>query len=322
MALRIAILGTGYMASVHGKNLASLPGISIVSVCGTSIEKAREFVLTQHNGKAKAYADFAQMLDMEKPDAIVVTLPPYAHNGQVELAASRGVHLLVEKPIALTVERARSQVGACKTAGIITQVGYHLRFSPIIERIRELIASGEAGKPTLFNAQYFCNNLHGPWWRDITKSGGQVFEQCIHLYDMGLHLFGPVSKAIGQLANLAHTHIPDYTVEDTSASLLTFRNGAIGSVVASNCAVPGSWDNTFTAIFEHLTVKFHNANKAEFVFTKGGIAKSEIMEVDANPYALLAQDWVTAITQKRPTLAPIEDGLSSLELVASIAGSK
>lgn len=320
MSLRIALLGTGYMAGVHGKNLAALEGVSVVAVCGTSLDKAKEFSAKQLGGTTAAYADFAKMLASEKLDGVVVTLPPYAHSGQVELAAANGLHLLIEKPIALTVERAESQVAACQKAGIVTQVGYHLRFSPIIARLRELIASGEAGRPTLFNAQYFCNNLHGPWWRDVRKSGGQVFEQCIHLYDMALHLFGPVNKAVGELANLTHTHLPDYTVEDTSASLLTFKNGAIGSIVASNCAIPWSWDNTFTAIFANLTVKFFSASKAELTFTKNGEPKSELIETTENPYALLAKDWVDAIRENRKTIAPIEDGLASLKLVAKVVG--
>ena len=124
--LRIAILGTGNMADAHAKNLRAQSDARIVAVCGTSTGKAKDFI-QRHAPGATSHDDFSAMLDAAEPDAVYIAIPPYAHDGQTELAASRGIHLFLEKPIALTAEAADRIAVAVSRAGVVSQVGHCLR---------------------------------------------------------------------------------------------------------------------------------------------------------------------------------------------------
>lgn len=165
----IGLLGTGFMARKHALNLKQSGIAQIVAVCGSTLSKAEKFLKDNDFPEAKAYGDFKTMIEEARPQALYVTLPPFAHEGQVELAASKGIHLFLEKPIALTLERAESMKKAATQAGIITQVGYHMRFRKTLSRIRELKTKGETGVPTLFQGRFFTR-FEGPlWWKDKNR---------------------------------------------------------------------------------------------------------------------------------------------------------
>src|SRR5690606_5337314 len=146
----------------------------LVACCGRDRDRTRAFA--QPHGAA-AYTDFTAMLDRECLDLLIVALPPFAHEGQVEAAAQRGIHLLVEKPIALTQEQADAMVAASR--GVVAACGFMYRFGAAVERWDQLRTAGATGRIAHFSASFHCNALHAPWWRDRTRSGGQMVEQLI-----------------------------------------------------------------------------------------------------------------------------------------------
>lgn len=319
--LRIAILGCGWMASQHAKALASLPGAPVVAVCDTSQDKATAFAAAHARG-AEPFADLAQMLDRAKPDAVHVVLPPFAHAGQVEQIAARGIHLFLEKPIALTAERARSQAAAISRAGVVSQVGYHMRHGAAVRRLKRLIDEGAAGRPTLFQGSYHCNALHGPWWRDRSRSGGQVLEQIIHIYDLAIHLLGDPVAAWGQLGNLCHQDVEGYTVEDTSVGILRHAGGGMTTIAGSNCAVPNAWTARFSVVSEQVTATFTDANHADFACIQAdGTVRHETVAGDDDLYAAESADFLAAIRDGRTACAPVAHGLRSLEAVLAVGDS-
>src|SRR3954447_23824828 len=108
--LRVGILGTGGIAARHAGAVAAVgEKLQLVACCGRTASRAKEFAA---NLNITSYVDFEQMLQEQRLDLLIVTLPPYAHDGQVEKAAAAGIHLLVEKPVALTMDRALSMVSA------------------------------------------------------------------------------------------------------------------------------------------------------------------------------------------------------------------
>jgi predicted dehydrogenase len=126
-ALRVGFLGTGWIAATYAKALAQLPGVRIAALCNHHLEKAQAFNARHVGGQARCYAEFGRMLEAEELDALYVCLPPGAHEGQAEAAAARGIHLMLEKPIALNLERAESIGQAVKKAGVKCQIGHHWR---------------------------------------------------------------------------------------------------------------------------------------------------------------------------------------------------
>ncbi|HEY0867053.1 MAG TPA: Gfo/Idh/MocA family oxidoreductase [Fimbriimonas sp.] len=321
--MKVGLLGAGGIAQTHAKALRRL-GAEIDCVCSRTLEGAMAF-----DSSAAAYDDFERMLDERKIEALYVCLPPDAHHGQVEKAAERGIHLFLEKPVALTTKQAESQVAAIEKAGVVSLVGHHLRFSDPVVRLREMVARGEAGQPTLFQAAWLCNALHSPWWSKVERSGGQLVEQAIHLYDLAYHLFGKPMVVSAHLDNLCHDRIEGYTVEDTSASLIRFENGAIATVSASNCAVPTQWRGTWRAVFGNTTVEsdgskatlWHTGKSAEYFFSTNQQVRSEDVTGSADVYLEQSRHFLAAVRGEIESLTPARQGLEVLHLVLAAVES-
>lgn len=318
--LNAAFLGAGYMAQVHMRNLLKFPELTMTAVCDTSTQKAsalKELVPT-----IVPYDNFDKMLDSEKIDILYVCIPPFAHNGQIEKAADKGIHIFVEKPMALTVERGESMLKSVEKANVVTQVAYHMRYGRAARELKKLIETGVAGKPTLFDARYECNSLHSEWWRQKSMSGGQVFEQVIHLYDLAVSYLGEPEAVSGYIANLAHTDVADYDVEDTSVSLLKFKNGGLASITGTNCAIPWNWKEPFTVVCENVTAKFSDTNNAVFYFTKEDPVREVEIKADDDRYYAETEAFLSAVWGlAHDEIIPINVGLKSLKMVDAVCKS-
>lgn len=319
--IRVGLLGAGWMGRIHARDLTALPGVDITAVCAANVSDAESLNAEVLGGKAAVYREFDDMLRETELDALVVGIPPGAHSGQVEAAAAKGIHLFMEKPVAIDLARGESMVRAVEKSGVIAHVGYHLRFGAAVERLQQLIETGEAGSPTLLDARYACNSLHTPWWRDVKMCGGQVAEQAIHLYDLALHVLGRPVAVSGFVANLGHTSVPDYTVDDTSVSAIRFDSGALASIAATNCAVPGKWVFSVTVVCERLTAHFRDENHAEFVFTSEEPVRSKKVVSRRDVYAREIGAFVDAIRGKEVRSASIQEGLLGLKMVLGVISS-
>ncbi|MCL2665850.1 MAG: Gfo/Idh/MocA family oxidoreductase, partial [Defluviitaleaceae bacterium] len=316
---KAAILGAGFMGGLHSKNLAGMQDVSICAVC--DIDEAAAKKLAAAHG-AEPYTSLEKMLDEKKIDAVYICIPPYGHNGEFEKIASHKKHIFIEKPIHLHFCKAKKMIEAAEKNKIFSQVGYQYRFGSAVKELKKRIDNGSAGKPVLFTATYQCNSLHAPWWRDKNTCGSQILEQVIHTYDLAMYLFGSPEKISAYMSNICHTKDENYTIEDVSASIVKFKNGAIGSVGASNCAIPMRWDNLFTVVYENLTAQFLNANEAVFTNTAGRIAgevinhKTEIdMYLDEDKY------FIATLRGECENISTIKDGYDSLQFVDAVARS-
>lgn len=322
--LNIGILGSGFIAGVHVSSLKQIPGINLVAVADTNANQAAEFASKQ--GIPTSYGSFAAMLDAEKLDAVYLCIPPFAHNGEVELAASKGLHIFLEKPIAMNSVQATRMVTAIEKAGVKSQVGFHMRFRKSVRAIKALLDSGAAGHPTLFTGRYWVNMDGSPWWRDRTKSGGQIFEQVIHLYDLATYLCGDVESAKGLLRNLCHQNQADYTIEDSSLGTLQFKNGALGVITGSNCAVPVHFIGDFRLVCEKLTLDYHCTGQHWVTPDSAKLYRSaddiENFTEDEDPYLLESQDFIGAIRENRATTTPARTGLKAIQLIETILANK
>lgn len=321
--LKAGILGAGFMGKLHAENLIKLnKRVNLVAICSRPLSTASDLNEEVLGGAGKVYKNFDNMLAENSLDILYVCLPPFAHQGQVEKAASEGINIFIEKPIALKLSRGQSMVRAIEKNKVNSQVGYHYRFSKPVGKLKQEIKNGVAGRPTLFQGKYFCNSLHSDWWRHLDKSGGQIFEQIIHLYDLAFYLFGDVEQVSAFKNNLCHQDIDDYSVEDTSTAILNFKSGAMGSIVGSNCAVPNQWQAGLSVVCENLTVNFLSPEKAEFIYYENGQVKDKkIIEEENDLYYLETEDFVNSILNDYVTGASIEEGLYGLKIVSAIVKS-
>lgn len=320
--LRTAIHGCGDFAHRHAQNMITLPEeIELAAFCDHHEENARAFSEKYTNGQASLFTDHREMFEKADLDLVVICLPPFAHTDEVEAAAEHGVHVFIEKPIALSSEHAWRMVEAAEYAGIKTQVGFMFRFGSAIERLKELITTGEAGPVGLMSARYFCNSLHAPWWRDRSKSGGQLVEQVIHMVDLMRYLMGEPASVYSRQENLFHHDVTDYTVEDISATIFGFKGGAIGVIYATNGAIPGKWINDYRLVSQKLTAEFSNANNAVFHFTGETPVQTETVTSERNVYLAELQDLLTAIDTNGSTRTPLREGAKSLDMALAATQS-
>jgi predicted dehydrogenase len=327
--IRVGILGAGSMGQRHAAELRMRPQTEIVAICNGPRDAAA-ITLKEKTGAsvARVFTDFDRMLEECPFDALYVCLPPFAHDGQVEKAVSRGIHLFLEKPIALSLERGESMVAAIEKNGVVSQMGYHLRFRQSVEAFRSKILDGSAGRPTLFSGRFWGNILGPAWWVRADQSGGQVWEQAIHIYDLAMHLFGEPLSVTGAAENLCHRNVDGYTIEDTSAGLVRFRNGALASITGSNCALPTHCFANWSAVCEHSVLDVRTTGQfwidpdESTIFTHHGEERAlESFKEDGNTYGAESDDFLNAIQTGSRTRSPARDGLNSLRLVSAVLKS-
>jgi len=314
--LRTAILGCGGFARRHAAILAKLDEIHLVGFCNRGLEKAEAFNQEYAAGQARVYADYEKMFAELDLDLVYICLPPFAHANEVALACQRGVHFLIEKPIALDLALAESMAAHVRASGVKSQVGFMFRFGEAARRLKQRLPA--EGTPGFMVARYACNSLHKPWWRDKNLSGGQLVEQAIHLLDMARFFLGEPVQVYAMQGNLFHAGVDNYTSDDASGTTIRFASGALAVLAATNGAIPNRWDYDWRLMLPGLTANFSDANRAVFYDTRpiepGTTAPSETIAGDGDMYLAETLDLLAAIRDDRPTAVPIEEGVRTLRL--------
>lgn len=325
MSIRIGIIGTGFIAGQHARCLKQIGHASITAIASRTKGHAQDFCQQHSLSNATCFDNGLSLIESGLVDAIYFCIPPHAHRGEVEAAADRGLHVFLEKPIALSSGQARSMVEAISNAGVLSQVGFMMRFSSAALRLKALLDAGDWGRPTLFTGRFWVNFEGSDWWRDRTRSGGQIFEQVIHLYDLATFFCGELSSAHGLLANLCHQDIQDYTIEDTSVGVLQFKNGALATITGSNNAVPMHFFADYRMVCERGTLDYRcfgqpwvQSDEATF-FPATGQPETVIQTADC----ILEENlhFLDCIQNQRQSSCPAAAGLASIELVERIIQS-
>jgi len=311
--LRIGLLGCGGIAARHAGAVAALgKEMELVGCCGRDLQRTSAFA-AEHGGRP--YVDLDRMLD-EGVDLLIATLPPYNRHGEIEHAAGRGTHLLVEKPIALDMDAAEAMVDAVEAAGVVAAIGFMYRFGDAVRRWREL----DTGAVGLYVGGYYCNALHAHWWRKRAMSGGQILEQAIHQIDLIRHLVGEPDSVYARNSNLFHRDVPDYDVEDVSATIFGWDDGRVASLAASNIAVPGVWHKEWTIMAERATGRFTSWNEAVLTRTRGEVS-TETVAGQTDPFVAQLADVASAIRERREPHVPLSEGAKTLRLALAAVQS-
>ena len=311
------MIGCGGIAEVHVERLKTLEEAQLVGFADIAEEKARSFS-KKYGGES--YTDWREMLGKERLDIVYVCLPPFAHEDEVMVASEKGIHVFIEKPIALNMKLARKMVRAVEKSGVRSQVGYVSRFAYGVEEAKRLIQTGEAGEIGLALGWYWCHFLGGKWWRDKSKSGGQIVEQTTHLFDLLRHLCGEVEAVYGQMNTKFWTDVPDLSVEDVSSSTFRFGSGAVGSIVATTWGIHSQWWLRWLIAARNYTLYSENPGTLTLYSTKTPHGTKMVSE-ERDTFLLEAKDLVQAILEDKNTRTPIQEGAKTLEFTLAIRKS-
>jgi myo-inositol 2-dehydrogenase/D-chiro-inositol 1-dehydrogenase len=232
--LQVGVIGCGGIAQGHLRAIQQHPRARVAAVCDVNPEAvtraAERFI-------AEPYTDYRELLARDDLAAVYLCLPPFAH-GEVDLAViERGLPFLVQKPVALDLATARRIGAAARASGLITCVGYQLRYSGATAAARETLAGRTIG---LANGYYWCGSgrSSGHWLVQRARSGGQLVEQATHTLDMLRYLVGEVRTVY---ALQARRILPDIDCPDVNALALEFENGAVGTFTATWALDGSDW---------------------------------------------------------------------------------
>src|SRR3954469_11069814 len=346
--LRTALIGCGKVGQIHATALRDLPESEFVAACDPQRERAEAFAAM--NG-TRAYVDVGTMLAETGAQAVVIGTPHPRHAAAAIEAMEAGAHVLVEKPMAGSLDDCDAMLATArrtgKTLGVISQ----RRLYEPVRRLKDAIDAGKIGRPVLGvfqmfswrdRAYYQSDPWRGKW---STEGGGVLVNQSPHQLDLLMWLMGEVEEVGGYWANLNH---PEIEVEDTAVATLRFRNGGLGSIVTSLSQNPGLFTKvhihgangasvgvetdrgaTFIAGVskiaqpplndlwtipgeEHLLAEFQDADGARF----------QAIDPVAHYHALQIQDFLKAIREGRPPLVTGEDGRAVVEIFSAIYESE
>jgi len=237
--LKTAIVGCGKVAGTHALAYQALPNSEFVAVCGLSPEPLQAFATKFH---VKPYTDLAEMLGREKVDVLSVCTQHTQHPAAVEVAASAGVHVISEKPLAVDLTSCDRAMAAARAANIKLGVISQRRWYEPVKRMKAAMDEGKLGKPVLAivtmlgwrePAYYLSDPWRGTW---EGEGGGVVVSQAPHYLDLLCWFMGPVAEIHAYWDNYNH---PTIEVDDTAVASVRFKNGAMGSIVLSNSQRPG-----------------------------------------------------------------------------------
>jgi UDP-N-acetyl-2-amino-2-deoxyglucuronate dehydrogenase len=233
----IGIVGTGVIATTHAEAIAAIPGARLVAVTDVVPERARQFA-GGHGCAAEPSLD--ALLARDDIDVVSVCVPSGLHSEVGVQVAAAGKHLVVEKPIDISLAAADRLIDAVDAAGVAMTVISQHRFDPGLVELRGLIDDGALGRLVLGEAstKWYRSQAYydsGPWRGTWALDGGSLMNQGIHYVDLLRWTMGPVIEVSAVYATEDHK----IEVEDTAVAVLRFTSGAVGTIVSSTAVFPG-----------------------------------------------------------------------------------
>jgi predicted dehydrogenase len=222
---RVGLVGAGGVAQRHARVLSGLPDVQLIGV--TDVVPAAAAALAEQYG-GDVFAGVGDLLEAA-PDAVYVCVPPFAHGDPERAVIQAGLPLFVEKPIAIDRDTAVQIAGLVAERNLLTAVGHHWRYLPVVERAKAILAD----RPIrLVSGAWLDKVPPVAWWPRRDRSGGPVVEQAAHVLDLARHLAGEVTE-VWAAGNGTPPPVEDADVDGATAAALRFAAGAVGTVAAT-----------------------------------------------------------------------------------------
>ena len=321
--IRFGLIGCGRIAPRHAQSIGELEHTRLVAIADVISSRAERYA-KEYN--AEAYTDYHQMLERRDIDVVNICAPSGLHAQMAIDAMQAGKHVIVEKPMALTLQDADRMIATAKSIGVKLCVVLQNRYNPPMRDLRRVVDEGKLGKIFLGNAtvrwyrpqEYYEDGWHGTWEMD----GGALMNQSIHHIDALQWLMGEVESVFAYTATLAHK----MQAEDTGVAVLKFKSGAIGSVEGSTVTFPENLEGSVALFGERGSIKVGGtALNRKVIWKIEGALEHEIEllrrdEVDPPSiygfsHKAVIADMIAAIEQNR---APTTDGIAARKSVALV----
>ena len=331
---KVAILGAGFIANIHMESYARfVPEAEVVAVLGLNESEAKIFA--QIHGIPQWYDNLDRLLAESGAEVIDVGIPNYLHHDACIKAAMANKHVIVEKPLALTLEEADEMIDICKKKGVLLMYAEELCFAPKYERARALVEHGAVGNVYLLKQAEKHSGPHSAWFYNKELAGGGV------MMDMGCHALAwfrwmnknnPVKTVYADMKTVMHKTDCD----DNTLTILEFENG-VTALAEDSWARHGGMDDhieiygdkgvIYADLFKGNASLTYSVDGYDYASEKAGSSKGwsfTIFEEAFNQgYPHELKHFISCVREGKQPLVTGEDGRAVLEIIyAAYASAK
>lgn len=327
--MRVGFTGGGNITDTHIRAVQDVPGLQPVGVCGSNAAKVG--ALASRYGLIAA-PSLASLLDQTPLDIVCIGSPSGVHADEIALSAARGSHVLCEKPLDVTVQRADTAIEAVERAGVSLGLFFQDRCTPAFREVRAALQEGRLGRLLLADArvkwyrppEYYQTAA----WRGTPSldGGGALMNQGIHTVDLLLYLLGDVTAVQARAATMLH----DIAVEDTLVATMEFASGPVGTLQATTAAYPGYprrveiTGTEGTVVLEHDRIvgwDLRSGHVEGTTLTSATRSASTAVVADASPHRRVVEDFVASLREQRRPACDAREGRRSLVLAEALYAS-
>lgn len=322
MNTRVGVIGVGAMGRNHARVYADMPEVDLAGIVDSDLEIAED-VARRYGGKA--YADHCLMLDMERPEAVTVAVPTVDHLEVAKDVISRGIHLLIEKPIAFTEAEGQKIIDAAEAAGVTLMIGHIERFNPAVAALKAHLAAGELGRVFQIDAR-----RQGPFPARV-KDVGVVIDLAVHDLDVMRYVSGAeITRLYAETERRIHSNR-----EDLLTGLARLSDGSVGTLTI-NWLTPTKIRELFV-IGEHGMFQVNYLTQDLYFFenafaqvqewqyqTLRGVSEGRMIRhviEKREPLRLEQDSFLAAVRGERSVAVTGQDGLKAIVLAQAIIDS-
>lgn len=327
--MKYVLIGCGRIAKNHIE-AAMKNHLEIAALCDILIDCAEKYAV-KNKLNCKIYTDYKKMLTEIKPDFAAIATESGRHAAIALDCINAGVNVLIEKPMALSIQEANKVIAAAKYKGVIVGVCHQNRFNKAVQKLRLAVDQNRFGKIYNIaavvrwnrNAAYY---RQAPWRGTWAQDGGCLMNQCIHNIDLLRWIGGDIESVVGVTGNFQHSYIE---AEDFGTAIVRFKSGAVGTIEGTVNVFPRNLEETLTVFGEYGTVQLggksvNTIETWEFADGKDRLEdiRCEFMEEPPDIYGFghtpLYTDFMKAIADRREPYITAEDGKRAVECVLAV----
>ncbi|KAB8139318.1 Gfo/Idh/MocA family oxidoreductase [Gracilibacillus oryzae] len=336
--VKVGVIGIGNMGRSHAKNLnqGDVKGAILTAVCDAS-EQQLEWAKNNLTNEIEIYQDEDKFLNEADIDAIIIATPHYFHPTTAMIAFAKGIHVMLEKPAGTYAKNVKEMNDLAMESDVVFSMMYNQRTNPLFQKLRKMIHSGELGEIRRTNwiitdwyrsQSYYDSSKWRATWDG--EGGGVLLNQAPHQLDLWQWTTGLMPKKVRAFASLGKYH--DIEVEDDVTAYVEYENGATGVFITSTGEAPGTNRFEITGdrgkiVVENNKLTFFRLTESEREFNKvdkTGFGRPECWEIeipvtgDYPGHLGVLQNWIDAIQNGTPLLAPGIEGIKGLEISNAI----
>ena len=327
--IRFAIVGLGNIGRRHATHILQQDDAILVAVCDTDDT-------VQVPSGATLFNDLETMLEQVPLDVLCVCTPNYLHEPHTILALKKGVHAVVEKPMAMSVSECDRMIAAAEQSGKTIFAVKQNRYNPPVQAVKKLVTDGALGRIFMMQVNCFWNRgdayyAQSPWRGKKALDGGCLFTQFSHFVDILYYLNGSIDSAEGYIHNYAHKHNTEF--EDTGNFILKASNGAIINFNFTTCSFERNMEGAITIFGEKGTVKIGGQylNTIEYQQLATGAIEEINITAKANDYGLyqgsmsnhdkVIQNVVDVLHRNHPIMTSADEGREVVRMIEQMYAS-